>query len=162
MIPKIEDAKHALQLLSFNLTGKGKHPHFRRFGFIEKAEYWALVWGTIVMSITGILLAFENLAAGYFSKEILDILLIVHYYEAWLAAMAIVIWHMYFAVLRPTVYPMNPAWITGSMPRKMYEEEHPADHVALGTGSDHEATTGKASAAETKTSSDSQTEKSDK
>ena len=28
-------------------------------------------------------------------------------------------------MLKPGVYPMNPAWLTGRMPREMYLEEHP-------------------------------------
>ncbi|MCP4800922.1 MAG: hypothetical protein GY893_13340, partial [bacterium] len=34
-------------------------------------------------------------------------------------------WHMYATVFNPDVYPMNPSWITGSMPLHMYKEEHP-------------------------------------
>ncbi|MDO9172683.1 MAG: hypothetical protein Q7W29_12730, partial [bacterium] len=47
-------------------------------------------------------------------------------YEAWLAFLAILIWHMYSTVFMPGIYPMNPSWITGLMPQRMFEHEHPA------------------------------------
>ena len=33
---------------------------------------------------------------------------------------------MYATVFSPKVYPMNPSWLNGRMPRRMYEDEHPA------------------------------------
>ena len=50
---------------------------------------------------------------------------LLHTGEAWLAFLAILIWHMYGVVFNPHVYPMNPSWITGNMPDDMYEHEHP-------------------------------------
>ena len=52
-----------------------------------------------------------------FPKGLLDVILVIHYYEAWLAFLAILIWHMYATVFSPEVYPMNPSWLTGNMPR---------------------------------------------
>ena len=49
----------------------------------------------------------------------------MHYWEAWLATLAIAVWHMYSTVFSPHVYPMNPSWITGMMPEEMYRHEHP-------------------------------------
>jgi len=96
-------------------------------GYIEKAEYWALIWGSIIMTITGTLLWFDNffVSALGLPKGILDVVLVIHYYEAWLATLAIVVWHGYSVLLSPHIYPMNPAWITGKMPRDMYLHEHP-------------------------------------
>jgi cytochrome b subunit of formate dehydrogenase len=92
---------------------------------VEKAEYWALVWGTVIMIISGFFLWFDNVAVKWFPKGFLDVMLVVHYYEAWLATLAILIWHMYSVVFRPGVYPMNPAWLTGRMPEEMFRHEHP-------------------------------------
>jgi hypothetical protein len=60
-----------------------------------------------------------------FPKGVLDVSLVIHYYEAILASLAILIWHMYATVFSPEVYPMNPSWLTGKMPRDMFEHEHP-------------------------------------
>ena len=44
--------------------------------------------------------------------------------EAWLAFLAIVVWHLYHTMFKPSVYPMNPAWLSGRMPKHMYVNEH--------------------------------------
>jgi cytochrome b subunit of formate dehydrogenase len=129
MAPRREDVTQFLQMLKFNLGRSDKHPHFGRFSYVEKAEYWALVWGTAIMGVTGIALWFENTIVQIFPKGLLDVFLVIHYYEAWLAFLAILIWHMYATVFNPKVYPMNPSWLTGDMPRRMFVEEHPAAPV---------------------------------
>ena len=51
----------------------------------------------------------------------------IHYYEAWLAFLAIVVWHFYYVIFNPDVYPMNFAWITGKLSRSEMEHEHPLE-----------------------------------
>lgn len=125
IVPGMADMKDVIGMLKYNLALSRKRPQFARFSYVEKAEYWALVWGTALMAGTGLFLWFDNMAMTIFPKWVLDVLLVVHYYEAWLAMLAILVWHMYSTILSPGVYPMNPAWYTGKMPLKMYEHEHP-------------------------------------
>jgi hypothetical protein len=79
------------------------------------------------MIITGFFLWFDNYVVQFFPKGVLDVMLVVHYYEAWLAFLAILVWHMYSTVFNPSVYPMNTAWINGRMPKSMYDHHHPLD-----------------------------------
>jgi len=122
-----QDVRNIFENVRFFLGLQDTEARYGRFTYMEKAEYWALVWGTIIMLVTGIFLMFDN----YFSerwnlpKGFLDVMLVIHYYEAWLATLAILVWHIYGTVFSPTTYPMNPAWIDGRMPRQMYEHEHP-------------------------------------
>ena len=58
-------------------------------------------------------------------KGVLDVALVVHFWEAWLATLAVAVWHLYSTVFHPNVYPMNPSWLTGRMPEEMYRHEHP-------------------------------------
>ncbi len=127
MLPSMKDVLEFLHMVFFNLGRRKSPPRFGRFSFIEKAEYWALVWGTVVMTLTGLSLWFDNAAVKILHKGFLDVMLVIHFYEAVLATLAIAIWHFYFTVFRPGVYPGNPAWVTGKMPAELYEEEHPAD-----------------------------------
>jgi hypothetical protein len=111
----------------FFLGARSARPRFGRFSYMEKCEYWALVWGGVIMGLTGILLWFDN----YFVERwklpgvVLDVALVIHYYEAWLATLAILVWHGYSTIFSPDVYPMNPAWLAGRMPQDMYTHEHP-------------------------------------
>jgi formate dehydrogenase gamma subunit len=125
MRPGLEDVKQLYHRILYNLGRSKEHPRFGRFSYVEKAEYWALIWGTVIMVFTGILLWFDNWFIQYLPKGVLDVGLVIHYWEAWLATLAIFVWHLYSTVFNPTIYPMNPAWLTGYMPEKMYREEHP-------------------------------------
>jgi len=33
-------------------------------------------------------------------------------------------------VFSPSVYPMNPSWITGKMPAEIYKHEHPEGTIS--------------------------------
>lgn len=131
MLPVKQDFAEFFQMIRHNLGRSHQHPHFGRFSYVEKAEYWALVWGTVIMGWTGLFLWFDNVVVRYFPKGLLDVLLVIHYYEAWLAFLAILIWHMYATVFNPKVYPMNPSWITGLMPERQLKSEHPGEWEKL-------------------------------
>jgi cytochrome b subunit of formate dehydrogenase len=125
MRPLRLDFKFFIQRILYNLGRRKEAPCIQRFSYVEKAEYWALVWGTVVMIVTGLMLWFDNWFIQYLPKGVLDVALVIHYYEAWLATLAILVWHMYSTVFNPRVYPMNPSWLTGTMPEEMYADEFP-------------------------------------
>jgi len=106
--------------------GRGEKPLCAgRFNYVEKAEYWALVWGSAVMVLSGWMLWFDNWLSTFVPKGVLDVALVIHFWEAWLATLAILVWHLYSVIFSPEVYPMNPSWLTGHMPEDMYRKSHP-------------------------------------
>jgi len=121
------DLKDPIALVRYNLGLSAEKPKFDRFSYIEKAEYWALVWGTIVMAVTGVVMWFDNFFIGLFTKLGYDVSRTIHFYEAWLATLAILVWHFYFVVFNPDTYPMNMAWLTGRLTEREMEEEHPLE-----------------------------------
>jgi cytochrome b subunit of formate dehydrogenase len=125
MSPRFLDLRDFVQQILYNLNLSKKAPRLKRFSYIEKVEYWALIWGTAVMIVTGILLWFDNFFIQFLPIGVLDVALVIHYYEAILATLAVATWHLYSTVFKPSVYPMNPSWLTGKMPRDMFEHEHP-------------------------------------
>ena len=104
-----------------------ERPKFDRFSYIEKAEYWAVVWGTIVMGGTGSVLWFENTFLPVISNSGMNLATAIHYYEAILASLAIFVWHFYFVIYNPDVYPMNKVWFRGFLTREEMELEHPLE-----------------------------------
>ena len=126
-----QDFKDMLQMLKFNLSFSRQRPQFGRFNYIEKSEYWALAWGTVIMTVTGFALWFENQSMALFSKLFIDACELIHYYEAWLAFLAILIWHIYYVIFNPDVYPMNFTWITGKVTEEEMEHEHPLELAQL-------------------------------
>ena len=51
----------------------------------------------------------------------------MHYYEAWLATLAILVWHFYFVIFNPDVYPMNLACWKGTLTEREMLDEHPLE-----------------------------------
>lgn len=127
LLPKFQDVKDAIGVAKYNLGISTDKPLLDRFSYVEKAEYWALIWGTIVMSITGFIMWFDNTFIGLLTKLGWDIASTIHYYEAWLAFLAIVVWHFYFIIFNPEIYPMNLAWIKGTLTEEEMAEEHPKE-----------------------------------
>jgi len=125
LLPRWCDVIDPWRVLRYNLGFTHEKPQFGRFSYIEKAEYWALIWGTFIMGVTGVILWFENTSMGLFTKLGFDISRVIHFYEAILATLAILVWHIYFVIFNPDVYPMNLAWLTGRMSEKEMLDEHP-------------------------------------
>ena len=127
LLPAWRDLTDPWKVLLFNFGLAPEKPKFGRFSYIEKAEYWALIWGTVLMGVTGVILWFENTSMGYFTKLGFDISRTVHFYEAILATLAIFVWHFYFVIFNPDIYPMNLAWLTGHVPEHEMREDHPLE-----------------------------------
>jgi cytochrome b subunit of formate dehydrogenase len=126
MRPRAADGAHIWGWLMHRLGRRAHPPAAGRFSYVEKLEYWALVWGGAVMTLSGLMLWFDNELIRFLPKGALDIAWVVHFWEAVLATMAIAVWHLYATIFDPAVYPMNPSWLTGRMPEAMYRHEHPA------------------------------------
>ena len=60
MLPRMADLRGLVANLAFYLGLRKSPPPFAEFDYMEKAEYWALIWGAIVMAVTGIVLWFPN------------------------------------------------------------------------------------------------------
>jgi len=125
LLPRVRDFTDPFRVLKYNLGLSKTKPEFPRFCYIEKAEYWALVWGTLLMGVTGMILWFENTSMGLFTKLGFDISRTIHFYEAILATLAIIVWHFYFVLFNPDIYPMNLAWLTGRISEREMLEDHP-------------------------------------
>ena len=122
--PRIQDLRDAAALALYNLGISKSKPKFGRFGYVEKMEYWALVWGVVIMAGTGVIMWFDNFFMGAITKLGWDVSQTIHYYEAWLATLAIFVWHIYYVIFNPNVYPMSLAWLTGRLTEAEMAEEH--------------------------------------
>ncbi len=111
--PGWEDLRHLWAAVRYNLGLTSQPPQFGKFNYAEKIEYLAFVWGTLVMSVSGLLLWFDNFTLRHFPKWVADASTAVHFYEAILAALSILLWHFYMTIFDPDVYPMDWSWLTG-------------------------------------------------
>lgn len=102
------------------------------FSYIEKAEYWAFLWGMLIMTASGLVLWFSDLTLRHLPKWFTDVATAVHFYEAVLASLAVAVWHLYWVVFDPDVYPMDRSWWSGQPPdsRVREREGEAADDAA--------------------------------
>ncbi len=119
--PRRSDVDQMGQMFTFYLGRRADRPLVGRYSYVEKAEYWALVWGSVVMAVTGGLMTWEGWTLRVFPKWFFDVVITVHYYEAILACLAIIVWHLYFVVFDPDEYPMKWTWVSG--------RSSPSDHA---------------------------------
>jgi formate dehydrogenase gamma subunit len=131
MIPKIKDVKDVFGNFAYYLGTRKNKPKIGRFGYAEKAEYWAVIWGTFIMGLTGLMIWFKIGVFGFLARWWIDIALAVHFYEAVLATLAIIVWHFYHVIFDPDVYPLNWAVIDGKVSEELYQEEHELDYDEL-------------------------------
>jgi cytochrome b subunit of formate dehydrogenase len=127
--PGFSDLRDLYQTVLLFLGFSRNRPSFGRYGFAEKFEFWALVWGTVVMTLTGLLLAYVGWTLGHAPKWIVDASELIHKWEAILAVGAIGIWHIYHVVWKPGVYPGNRAWLTGEISFEQLVMEHPLEYA---------------------------------
>ena len=127
LMPTPKDAVDIVGTLKYYLGLSNERPQYARFHYGEKFEYLALVWGMLVMGVTGLALWFKVQVGHFAPRWMLDIATAIHFYEAILATLAILVWHFYEVIIDPDVYPMNWAWYDGKMDIELYHEEHGAD-----------------------------------
>jgi formate dehydrogenase gamma subunit len=124
MLPRLKDFRDVLQNFGYYLGVRNLRPKLARFGYAEKAEYWAVVWGTAIMGLTGLMIWFKISVFSFLARWWLDIALSIHFYEAILATLAIIVWHFYQVIFDPDVYPVNFAFLDGRVSEESYKEEH--------------------------------------
>ena len=125
LLPGWQDAKDIANTLRYNLGLTGKRPTFGMFSYAEKMEYWAFMWGTVVMAVSGLLLWAQNWSLRHFPTWVLDAATAAHWYEAILATLSILVWHWYLVIFDPDVYPMDLAWLTGKASADHMRETRP-------------------------------------
>lgn len=131
LIPNFKDLFDAINMTLFYVGLRKKTPLFDRYNFIEKFEYLAVGWGSVVMIGTGLVLWYQNEAMIYLPKWTLDVARVIHSYEGLLAFLAIIIWHFYHVHLNPEVFPMSKIWLTGKISEHDLKEHHPLEYERI-------------------------------
>jgi formate dehydrogenase gamma subunit len=131
MMPTKKDAKDVWHQLRYYVGLERKPAAFPRYSYGEKVEYLALIWGSIVMVITGLILWFEEGALAWLPKWGWDVADLVHLFEAWLATMSILIWHLYAVAFKPSGHGVSMAMATGELTEEEMRHEHAAELETL-------------------------------
>lgn len=125
------------------LTGFAKDkPPIGRFGYAEKLEYWAVVWGTVIMGVTGLTIWFKIHVTKFLPLWVVAVATTIHYYEAVLACLAIVVWHFYHVIFDPEIYPLNTACLDGRVSEEFQAHEHSLEPEVVEHRSDRQSASG--------------------
>lgn len=130
MLPTLQDAKDGLQALLYNIGLAKTYPQMGRYTFEEKMEYWAFVWGALVMGATGFMMWNPITATKFLPGEFVPAAKAAHGNEAVLAVLAIIIWHMYGVHIKR----FNKAMFNGKMSEEEMLHEHPLELADIKAG----------------------------
>jgi cytochrome b subunit of formate dehydrogenase len=130
MLPRYQDVVDAGQTVRYNLGRAAARPRMGRYTFDEKVEYWALMWGNVVMIATGFMLWNPIATAQVFPGQVIPAAQVAHGGEALLAVLAVIVWHGYAVHLRH----FNRSMFTGSMTEAEMREDHPLELEAIESG----------------------------
>ncbi|MCJ7513898.1 MAG: cytochrome b/b6 domain-containing protein [Anaerolineales bacterium] len=123
MLPLVEDFKHLVQDVMFYLGRRDRKASYGRFSYPEKVEYLAVVWGTLIMGLTGFMMWNPLASVRWFNGQAIPAAKVAHGGEAILAVLSIFLWHFYHVHLRH----FNKSIFTGRLTRQEMHEEHPAE-----------------------------------
>jgi len=131
MLPTKKDFGDLYQNLRYFLGKSENPPHFGRFSYFEKFDYWAVFWGCLIMIGTGVIMLYPQAVAAFLPQTLTNTVFAVareaHYHEAILAALALFTWHIFNVHLRPEKFPGSMAWWHGKITREEQEKEHPLE-----------------------------------
>jgi formate dehydrogenase gamma subunit len=130
MLPGIEDVRNAWKAILHNLNPKKPKPQQGRYTFDEKFEYWAFIWGTVIMAVTGFMLWNPIATSKLLPGDFIPAAKAAHGGEALLAVLAILVWHLYHVHLRH----LNLSMFTGYLSEKEMREEHPIELANIKAG----------------------------
>ena len=127
LAPNWQDAKDVLLNMRYHLGQSEEKPAYDRYNYIEKSEFWALAWGVAIMGLSGLVLWFPEHFTRFLPASAVNISEIVHYYEAWLATLAIVVWHFFYVIFYPGEYPLNITCLDGRVDEEDMAKHHPLE-----------------------------------
>lgn len=131
MVVERKDFTDTLASIKLALGLKTEHPKFGRYEFRQKFEYWGMLMGGAVMIGTGFVLLFPVLFAQILPGQLIAVAKVAHSFEALMALLVIVIWHLYCGLFRPGLFPLDTSIFTGKIPMKRLMEDHPLEYARL-------------------------------
>ncbi len=123
ILPRWKDLRDLIRTISYNIGLAKSRPQFDRYSFVEKLEYWAVIWGTAIMVLTGFILWNPIWFTSFLPGEFVPAAKAAHGYEAILAVLAILTWHLYHVHIKH----FNKSIFTGKMSEEELAHEHPLE-----------------------------------
>ncbi len=126
-----KDFKDFFTQLSFNLGISEKAPLYDKYSYKEKFQYWGVVLGITLMTISGFILWFENQSLAILPKWVMDLTFIVHGYQGLLLFLILFIWHIFNVHFSQTAFRINKIWLTGIISAEDMKKNHRLEYERL-------------------------------
>jgi cytochrome b subunit of formate dehydrogenase len=124
ILPHLQDLYDVKAMMQY-FFGKGPHPRFGRFSYMEKFDYFAEAWGVFAIGFTGLMLWFPEFFGRFFPGILFNVAIIIHSWEAMIATAFIFTIHFFKVHLRPEKWPLDGVMFTGRASLEYLLEEHP-------------------------------------
>jgi cytochrome b subunit of formate dehydrogenase len=130
ILPVFEDIQHLVQDVAYFLGLRKHKAYYGRYNYAEKVEYLAVVWGTIIMGLTGFMMWNPITTTDFLPGDFIPAAKAAHGAEAILAVLAIIVWHFYHVHVKH----FNKSMFTGKLNREEMLHEHPGELAQIETG----------------------------
>ena len=130
MLPVIEDIQHLFQDILYFLGFRNHRAFYGRYNYAEKVEYLAVVWGTVIMGLTGFMMWNPLSTTRLLPGDFIPAAKAAHGAEAILAVLAIVVWHFYHVHIKH----FNKSMFTGKLTHTEMMHEHPGELTQIEAG----------------------------
>ena len=131
MVPTLKDFKDIVNTMRYTFGFVDKPPRLGRYDYRQKFEYWGLIFGGTVIIVTGLILMFPLGITRFLPGQVVAAAVTFHGFEATLAVLTIVVWHLYDVIFRPGVFPADTSIFTGKVTLERMLEEHPLEYEEM-------------------------------
>ena len=131
MIPTLKDFRDVIVSLRYFFGFTDKKPEFSRFDYRQKFEYLGVMFGSVVIVVSGFFLWYPVAVTQIFPGQFVAAAKEFHGNEAMLAVLIIVVWHLYDVMLKPGIYPADTSIFTGKISTEREMEEHRLEYAEL-------------------------------
>ncbi len=134
MLITAQDFRDTVRSLRYYLGTADSPARVGRYDYRQKFEYWGMIFGSLVMVVSGFVLYFPIFFSRLLPAELIPACKVMHSQEAMLALSIIIVWHMYDTHLNPDVFPFDPSIFTGKISKERLRHEHPLEYEELEGG----------------------------
>jgi formate dehydrogenase gamma subunit len=131
MMLRRQDFRDAIDNLRYYAGYAQTPPKFGRYDYRQKFEYWGLIFGSVIMVVTGFILYFPIVVSRMLPAELIPAAKVMHSYEALFAFLIVLIWHMAGAHLAPESFPIDTSIFTGKIRKDKLRHEHALEYEEL-------------------------------
>ncbi len=127
ILPVWQDVRDAGQMAQYLLFLRKDKPKFGKYNFEQKVTYWFIFFAVLIMGFTGVIIWFPELVTRFLPGEMVPAAKLAHSTEAVVAAIFLIIWHLYHVHLER----LNLSIFTGRLSEEDMREFHAKEYEKL-------------------------------